>query len=132
VSDPHAALRAAYEAFDRGDIPGTVAHFHPEIVAYDAPELPGGATYYGREEVGGVLRDLHDMFDAPQVELLELIPAGDCVLAVARVRGRGQAGGVPIDITIGHLWTVRDGAIVELRVFLDVAAAREAAGLQPE
>ncbi len=44
-------LRAAYAAFNRGDIEATVEQLDPQIEWIEPSEFPGGGTYHGRDEV---------------------------------------------------------------------------------
>ena len=46
-----AALRAAYAAFNRGDIDAALTPFDPQIEWTEPPEFPGGGTYHGRTGV---------------------------------------------------------------------------------
>ncbi len=60
----------------------------------------------------------------------ELIDAGDKVLALVRVSGRGQASGVEVEAYTWIVWTFRDGKPVEWTYFGDDrASALEAVGL---
>ena len=60
----------------------------------------------------------------------ELIDAGDKVLALVRVSGRGKASGVEVEAYVWNVATFRDGEPVEMTYFGDDrAAAFEAAGL---
>ena len=60
----------------------------------------------------------------------ELIDAGDKVLALVRVSGRGKASGVEVEAYVWNVWTFRDGEIAEWTYFgEDRAAALEAVGL---
>jgi hypothetical protein len=45
------ALREAYAALNRNDIPATVKAFDPEIVWTEPAHYPGGGTYHGLAEV---------------------------------------------------------------------------------
>ena len=64
----------------------------------------------------------------------DLIGVGDHhVVVVLRMSGRGRGSGVPVEETIAHLWTLRDGKAVELQVYSDPEdALRDArAGREP-
>jgi ketosteroid isomerase-like protein len=117
VTDLESQVRAVYERFNHDDVEGAVQVFGPDIVVIDAPQLPDSQTYRGRAAVAEALRGLREMFDAA-VEVQDLRVRGDRALALIHARGRGTAGGVPIETPIAHVFTVRDGAIAEMRVFL--------------
>ncbi len=62
-----------------------------------------------------------------RVTIERFIDAGDHV-AVGRTRGRTRAGGVAFDLAVVHVWTVRDGRLAGLEVYIDTPAMREALG----
>jgi ketosteroid isomerase-like protein len=124
-----ARIRALYERFVRGEIEQAVEMVDPDIVVVDAEELPGGRTYRGRTKAAGALRELHEMFGGPTVEIPDLRVGPDRAVALIHARGRGQGGGVPIETDIAHVFRMRDDSIVEMRVFLDHASALAEAGL---
>lgn len=45
------ALREAYAALNRNDMPATVKAFDPQIEWTEPAEYPGGGTYHGHAEV---------------------------------------------------------------------------------
>jgi ketosteroid isomerase-like protein len=82
----------------------------------------------GREDVQRYFEDLIESVH-PQVELEELFDRGDQVMAFVRIRGRGDASGVELDVQTAHLWTLRHGRAVRGEVYADRDRALEAAGL---
>ena len=61
---------------------------------------------------------------------VEVIDAGDKVLAFIRTSGRGKASGVDVEAYVWNLWTFREGKPAEWTYFgEDRVAALEAAGL---
>ena len=62
-----------------------------------------------------------------------MIDAGDKVLALVRVSGRGKASGVEVEAYTWNVVTLRDGKPVEIMYFGDDrAAAFDAAGVSAE
>ena len=125
-------IRGLYARFMSGDFDAAVELVDPDIVVTDAEELPGGRTYRGRADMAGALSELYDMFDGPTLDVQEVRVESDRAVGLLRVHGRGKGGGVPIDADIAHVFLVRDDSIVEMRVFLDHAAALAEAGFQSE
>jgi ketosteroid isomerase-like protein len=125
-------IRELYARFMSGDMDEAVELVDPNIVVMDAEELPDGRTYRGRADMAGALSELYEMFDGPTVDVQDLRIGSDRAVALLRVHGRGRGGGVPIDADIAHVFLVRDDSIVEMRVFLDHAAALADAGFQSE
>jgi uncharacterized protein len=63
------------------------------------------------------------------LEHLELIDAGDSVVAVFRWRGRGRTSGVQAERVFFAVYDLRDGKVVRYRQYETRAEALEAAGL---
>ena len=51
---------------------------------------------------------------------------------VLRQVGRGKGSGAPVEMTMGWLYTFRDGRIIRVRMFADRGEALAAAGNPPE
>jgi ketosteroid isomerase-like protein len=75
-------------------------------------------------------RDLVATFERPpQMEPLELIDAGDKILAFLRVSGRSRTSGVEVDVRVWHLVEFRDDVpVTETYYGEDRAAAFAAIG----
>lgn len=120
-------VRAIYERFRAGDTDAALALHHPEIEVHDRPEVPDPQVYRGHE---GVLRSVsvsRETFRGLDIEPEELHDAGDRVVAVIRIQGRGRESGIPIDERLAHLWTIRDGKAVRMVVYSSLdEALREA------
>ena len=61
---------------------------------------------------------------------LEVIDAGERVLAVVRERWVGRASGVPVEAAHLAVWTLADGKVTQMQLFDDRREALEAAGLR--
>jgi uncharacterized protein len=123
--------RRGYEAFNRGDIDGAVADFAPDFEYVVAGELPGfGGVARGPEGFTRFMETFWREFgDSPQIEVHELIDAGDQVFASTTLRGRGKQSGAETSMDIWVIWTARDGMVVSAREFTSRDEALEAAGL---
>jgi ketosteroid isomerase-like protein len=123
--------RRAYAAFNRGDLPGTVADLAPECEYVATGTIPGGGgASRGPEGYRRFLESWWKEFDDTNVEVHELIEAGEQVLASLTFRGRGKQSGVETSWDVWQLWTVRDGKVVRGQGFTRRDQALEAAGLQ--
>lgn len=115
-------------------------------VAYGSPRLSGVAEADWRPDIEwhaseafGVLRgrpavlayfaDWFDSFEDLFLRLEEAIDAGDQVVAVHRLRGRGRASGASLDAHLAVVFTVDGGKIVRAREYATRAEALEAVGL---
>ena len=129
-------VRRAFEAFNRGGVVACVIEgiWSPEIVWDVTPGgIPGLGTYRGHEEVKRFFEE--DWFKAfPfeewEVELEEVIDAGDRVIGMSRQHGRGASSGAVAELELAQISTLRDGRIVRVDNYLDRKKALEAAGPQ--
>lgn len=126
------AVRLVMEAFNRRDVETVLTH-----AAADISFAPLVAEATGREEpfVGHEgLRLYFDLtgklWDELVVEVEEIQEAGDAVVALGRVRGRG--GGGRLDAAVIWAWKLRSGLIYDGRIHGDVAVTRAALGIDCE
>lgn len=87
------------------------------------------ASYDG---YAGMLRgreDIRQIWDQWLVQPERFIPAGDRVIVVETVTGRGRGSGVEIVDRSWSSFSLRDGRIVRIVVYFDGDEALEAAGL---
>lgn len=126
-------VRAIYEAFARRD---DIAPFevYAEDIVWDVSNTRRGGlgprlVYEGHDGVRQFWREGLSAFGAVDLEVEELIGAGDRVLAVIRDRFVGRASGVPVETSHVAVWTLAGGKVTRLQVFDDRHAAERAAGL---
>jgi ketosteroid isomerase-like protein len=88
------------------------------------------SVFYGHEAVAGFFRRYAGTFEDYRWEVERLSDVGSgTVLAVLREAGRGKGGGVPVDRSLGALYTVIDGRIARITTFHAEREALKAAGL---
>jgi molybdopterin-guanine dinucleotide biosynthesis protein A/ketosteroid isomerase-like protein len=126
------SLRRGFESFSRGDLDEMLAFSAPDVVVHDAPELPGGGVHRGREAVRRGLEDFRATFDDLEVEPEEFMRVDDRILVVFRAVGRGGESGIPLDIQLANVFTMKDGVVVEWHSYTSRAQAMEALGLEDE
>jgi ketosteroid isomerase-like protein len=123
-------VRRGYEAFNRGDLHAAADDFHPKIEWIGPGAVPEKLQVYrgieGVREFWGLWRDEFEDFT---VEIEEVIEAGEQVIVMAAVSGRGRASGADVrSPAFPHVWTIRGGEAVRVEMFRTRAEAREAAG----
>lgn len=126
--DPEQLLRAAYAAWNAGDLEAATAHAAPDVEVVQDPELPGAFHGRGPETLRGWLGSFFETWDEFRVELERVVRHGDRVVALARVHARGKASGIDVDVRVGHVATFRQGLIVRFETYGDPEAALRAAG----
>jgi ketosteroid isomerase-like protein len=119
-----------YEAFAAADAERIADHLDPDVELID-PDLPGGGTFKGVDGVFEFLRVWGEPFSELHVDLEELIPVDRRVVAVVHQYGVAAASGAPVDMHDAHLWTVEDGLVKRIQMFLSREAALAAAGTGP-
>src|SRR5262245_30188837 len=101
----------------------------PEIeLILDQMGLLAG-TYRGHEGVRTFYERLREGFVESQIEIDDLIEAGDTVVVMCRTRNRGRGSGMTVEQPLAYVAEVHEGRIVRLRVYFRQAEALEAAGL---
>jgi ketosteroid isomerase-like protein len=124
-------VRTGYEAFNRGDIEGSLDILHPEIEwnTYIVPG-PGGGTYHGHDGVRELWADARRIFGEFRNVPEDLFDAGDRVVAFVRVEGVGRESGVAVTARIAHLYTFKDDLVIRVESFEDPEEALRRAGIE--
>lgn len=112
-------MRLAYQALSRGDVEAALELIDPDVEVRDRPEAPDPQTYHGHKGVRTAVQSTFDTFDLVEFEPEQFVEAGDRVVVVIRMRGKGKESGVPVEDRIAHLWTLRDGRAWQLQVYSD-------------
>ncbi len=95
-----------------------------------AVAMGGEATVYrGHSGISEGLRDLHDSFAELQIEVFEFQEVGDRVVGTGRIHTRGKGSGAEFDSVFGAVIEFKNGKAIQIRSYLDVGEALEAAGL---
>ena len=123
-------VRRAFAAFIEGDYERLIGLADPQI-EYDVSRTsPESRVVRGSQEVVAVLEEWIDTWDEHQVELSELIDAGnETVVAVMQERGKLKGSDSWVEHARGVVYTVREQRIVRYEEHEDRARALEAAGL---
>jgi uncharacterized protein len=132
MSEENVALvRRAFDAYVAGDIDEVLRVCAEDIVVTQAPEVPGVPPqqrgHAGVLEAFGLWPEQWDDFRI-EIERVAAHP-GDHVVVVTRQSGRGKTSGVEVRGEFTFAFTVRDGKIVEWRIFVDESQAL--AGIVP-
>jgi ketosteroid isomerase-like protein len=121
-------VRAALLAFDRSDVlRGGHWAEDCEFVSITAGQIEG-ATYRGHEGLRGYEEDRLDAWDELRFEPDEFIDAGERVVVVGLLTGRGRGSGVRVDQRVAVAFELRARKIVRAHAYADVEQARETIG----
>jgi ketosteroid isomerase-like protein len=125
-----AALRRAYEAFNRGDIDAAIEPLDEQIEWTEPGEFPGGGTYRGRAGVKRYLTQSRAAWAEVASEPERFITAGNRVVVFVHARVRPQGSNQWQDVRLADVYTVRAGQVTEMRAFADREVALRWAGVQ--
>jgi ketosteroid isomerase-like protein len=123
-------IKRSWSAWMERDMDRAAAEWDPDIVwditrHEDAPDT----VHHGVAEVMEMIANWLQFFRAYELIIERYEPAGDNVLLLLRRRARDRTSGGVADRFAAHVWTVRDGKVVLIRSYSDIAEARREAGL---
>jgi ketosteroid isomerase-like protein len=117
VSSTVDRLRAAYDAYNSGNIASVIDFAAEDIEVRPPPTSLEPDPFHGRE---ALLRYLEpNMFEFQHAEPEEFLEEGERVFVAVRVRARGRGSGVELDDTAFHVWTLDGERAVRFEVFID-------------
>jgi ketosteroid isomerase-like protein len=125
-------VRRAWEASVRHDNGTALALYAPDVeihvLTQGAVDVP--VVYRGLDGVREMYEGMLGVFADFATTVDEWIDAGDDVIAMLRVEGRGRKSGAPFEKLEAHVWTVREGKLWRLRIYPTRRDALEAVGLE--
>lgn len=123
------ALREAYAALNRNDIPAMGKAFDPQIEWIEPAHYPGGRTHHGLAEVMANLSQGSGRWAEGSCEPEQFIAAGDKLVVYVYVRVRLKDNTDWIEASLADVYTFRNGKAVQMRHFPDRRQALEWAGV---
>jgi ketosteroid isomerase-like protein len=108
------------------DAPSEVMDADFEVHDHDLPDAPVGVGRLGLEKWGQAWNEAWESWD---IENEKYVDAGDQVVVLTRMQGRGRGSGVQVDQRGGFVMSLRAGKVIRLEYFASRAEALEAVGL---
>ncbi|RJP36028.1 MAG: nuclear transport factor 2 family protein [Phycisphaerales bacterium] len=124
------ALRDAYAALNRNDIPAFVTSFDPQIERIEPADFPQGGTYQGLEAVKAHVSKGRGTWAEGGCEPERFIVAGDRIIVLVHVKVRLKHETDWREGRIADVYTFRDGKAIQIRTFADERQALEWAGIK--
>ena len=123
-------VRRLFEAHARRDEETVRELYDPEIQWEDVSGLWGDwGTRHGRDGVREAFASWFKAFEDVTFIAEDFTDAGEHVVVVTRISGRGRSSGLEVDQHITLLWAVRGGRVTSVRGYRDRSDALEAVGL---
>jgi ketosteroid isomerase-like protein len=123
-------VRRGYDAYEADGIDGIMPFLDPQIEWRNPPDSPIAGLFHGHDGVRTWQKLTYEVFDDLHFSPEEIVEAADGrVLAICRARVRGRGSDVAIEVPFAHVIEVRDGSIVALSMYSQVADARADVGL---
>ena len=123
-------LQSGYEAFARGDLDAALENFHDDVrwENPNAPQLPNAGTHEGKDAVKQVLASTADQGDDFRVAPDEFLDAGEVVVVLGHLEGKGKETGKHVKSPFVHVWRMSDGKAKRVQLLWDTALTVEALG----
>ena len=122
-------IRRGYADLNRRDVEAWLDAFHPNAEMYDLVGGPETPARQGHAALREWVETVDDVWEDGRYEPEEFIDAGDFVVVALRVRARRRDIRVPINVSLYHVFEMREGRIQRGTAYLDRAEALEAVGL---
>lgn len=113
-----------YEAFTRGDIAAILDRLDPQAeLAYEGPSaIPWAGNRRGRDGWTSFFQAVGETLDDVSLQMEPFAAQGDHVVCAGRYQARVRRTGKRIDSPLVHLWTLRDGKILQCREMTDTGS----------
>jgi ketosteroid isomerase-like protein len=125
-------VRECYDKFKRGDVPGLLALFDPNIefrLAEGHPYHPGGKPWIG----GGQITQYFFMkagtdWQDWDIVIDEILETPGSVAVEGRYAGIFKPTGRSLDVQVCHIWRLQDGKVKSFHQYLDTARLQAVMG----
>jgi ketosteroid isomerase-like protein len=118
-------IKAGFEAHNRGDLDAMVELYAPDVV-FETLLL---GTHHGNEAIRTIYAENQKTMAGYDVVPVELIDAGDKVVAVAQAVGAGSTSQISVDDAFAFVFTFQGERVIREQAFRNREEALEAAGL---
>jgi ketosteroid isomerase-like protein len=118
-----------FEAMNRRDLDWLTAHCDPGVEMHMHGVTGEPVLYVGPAGMREYFRDIAEIWESVEFVPEQIRDLGDGVFVILRQRFRGRGSGVGVEGRIACTYRLRDGALIELWSYRDVAEGLAAAGL---
>ena len=108
-----ALVQKLYDAAISGDIEGVLGCLAEDVVVREPEFLPYGGTYSGRDTFLALFEKIVKCYDMTKISADYLVADGERVIGVLRMPDLKTGK----DVLLAEQSTIRDGLIVDMRIF---------------
>jgi ketosteroid isomerase-like protein len=124
-------VKSVLTAMSVGDAEAAFALVDPAVVIDATRFVFNPATYVGTDGIRRLQAVSDETWEEMRTEPLEFIDAGEQVVVIGRLVGKGKGSGVRVERPTGQVWTIRDGLVVRWEIgYTDPNEALKAVGLE--
>ena len=113
-------VEEVYQALRKQNLKAMLLLMAKDVEVAQSPELPWGGTYRGHNGLKDHVAKLTEHLDY-RLEMECFIDAGEQVVAVGRITGKGRTSGLEFDVPLVQVWTLRNGQITRFETYVDNA-----------
>jgi ketosteroid isomerase-like protein len=118
-------VRRLLAAFNERDMTTIRSGLHPDVELQTIVE-----AQHGHAGAADWIARADSVFDSFEMEVEEIIDAGDQVVAIVHERATGRGSGLQVDQHLAQVLTIQEGRVVRIQSFTDRADALKAMGLE--
>ena len=122
------AVKEAYAALNRNDVPGFLQIFAPDVVRIEPPGFPASGTFHGIEALKAILVLNRGKWAEGSCEPERFVVAGDRVVVFVHVHVRLEHETEWREGDIADGFAFRNGKAIHFQTFVDSGEALEWAG----
>jgi ketosteroid isomerase-like protein len=101
-------VRRIYEVWGAEGSPVASGLLDPEVEWVNPPEAVEPGTRRGIDAFATAAQTVADTFEGVGVEIEEFVDAGELVVVLATLRGRGRGSGAAVERKQGYVWTIQE------------------------
>ena len=121
-------VRQMFDGFREDGVEGALATLDEDVLIEIPADLSAEPDdYRGHDGVRRYFAGFGGMLEDIRYEALELIPAGESVIARMRLSGRGVSSGIDVDLEGFTVHDLANGKITRIRPYADLESALGAA-----
>jgi ketosteroid isomerase-like protein len=127
------ASRLVSESAQRGELVDAMLELcGPDIHIDASRRVFNPAIYEGHEGLRQMIREIWEAWEGFTSETERFVDAGDKVLSIETIRGRGRVSQAAVEARGALVWTLEKGRVTRVETYIDVDEALEALGARTE